>query len=57
MTMYFMFTYDEEYVVCDYTRVIGEVGGNLGFLLGSSIFVYFDSVLNFGYNRIGRVEV
>jgi hypothetical protein len=32
----------EEYLACDQTCIIGEVGGNLGFFLGGSILIFFD---------------
>ena len=42
----FQFQYDQEYTVCDYTCLIGEIGGNLGFFLGGSILFYVDFMLN-----------
>lgn len=38
----FKFQYDEEYVVCDWTCLIGEIGGNFGFFLGGSILAMYD---------------
>ena len=38
----FRVTYKEEYLNCDTTCIIGEVGGNLGFFLGGSILIFFD---------------
>ena len=32
----------EEFLACDTTCVIGELGGNLGFFLGGSILALFD---------------
>ncbi len=41
----FLFTYEEEYLICDWTCLIGEVGGNLGFFLGGSILALSDAVI------------
>ncbi len=41
----FLFTHETEYVVCDWTCLLGEVGGNLGFFLGGSILGYVDAVM------------
>ncbi len=41
----FLFTYETEYVVCDWTCLIGEVGGNMGFFLGGSILAFIDIVM------------
>ena len=38
----FRVTNQEEYVVCNWTCLIGELGGNLGFFLGGSILMYYD---------------
>ena len=38
----FRFEYKEEYVVCDWTCLVGEIGGNFGFFLGGSILLIFD---------------
>ena len=40
------FTYEEEYIVCDWTCLIGEVGGNLGFFLGGSILAFIDTIMD-----------
>ncbi len=42
----FLFTYETEYVVCDWTCLIGEIGGNLGFFLGGSILAVIDTLLD-----------
>ena len=42
----FLFTYEEEFLVCDWTCLLGEIGGNLGFFLGGSILAYIDLLLN-----------
>ena len=44
----YLFTYEEEYDVCDPTCLIGELGGNLGFFLGGSLLTYYDLL----YNRL-----
>lgn len=31
-----LFQYEHEYIICDYTCVVGEIGGNLGLFLGNS---------------------
>ena len=41
----FQFQYDREYLVCDYTCLLGEIGGTLGFFLGGSILFYIDSII------------
>ena len=38
----FKFQYNEEYIVCDWTCLLGEIGGNFGFFLGGSILALFD---------------
>lgn len=43
----FNFQYDEEYILCDWTCLVGETGGNLGFFLGGSIFLYARLFLSF----------
>ena len=42
----YQFQFKEEYLVCDYTCLIGEVGGNLGFFLGGSVLAYINTVIN-----------
>ena len=34
-----------EYLSCDKTCILGEVGGNLGFFLGGSILMFFDILI------------
>ena len=41
-----------EYLSCDKTCIIGEVGGNLGFFLGGSILIFFDILMA----QIDRIE-
>jgi len=36
---------EEEYLICDRSCLIGEIGGNLGFFLGGSLFTGFDYIL------------
>ena len=40
----FITVHKEEYLSCDMTCIVGEVGGNLGFFLGGSILLGFDIV-------------
>ena len=35
----------DEYVVCDASCLIGEIGGNLGFFLGGSILALLDLIV------------
>ncbi len=42
----YLFTYEKEYVVCNWTCLIGEIGGNLGFFLGGSVLAFIDTVLD-----------
>ena len=42
----FKFKYEEEYIVCDWTCLIGEIGGNFGFFLGGSILALYDSLFH-----------
>lgn len=51
----FKFEYEEEYLVCDYTCVIGEIGGNLGFFLGGSILAYMDMIMLSLKSRLKKV--
>ena len=41
----FTVLYTEEYPACNFTCIIGEVGGNLGFFLGGSILLGVDIIL------------
>ncbi len=41
----YLFTYEEEYLVCNWTCLIGEIGGNLGFFLGGSLLGMSDAIL------------
>ncbi len=42
----FKITYEKEYQICDWTCLIGEIGGNLGFFLGGSILACTDIILS-----------
>ena len=42
----FVFHHKEEYLSCDTTCIIGELGGNLGFFLGGSILLVLDIIMN-----------
>ena len=35
-----------EYLVCDYSCLIGEIGGNLGFFLGGSVLAVIDLLVS-----------
>ena len=35
----------KEYLACDFTCIIGQLGGNLGFFLGGSLLVGVDFIL------------
>ena len=35
-----------EYLVCDYSCLIGEIGGNLGFFLGGSVLALIDLIVD-----------
>ena len=41
----FVVEHKDEYLACDITCIIGEVGGNLGFFLGGSILMFFDIII------------
>ncbi len=41
----YLFTYEKEYLVCNWTCLLGEIGGNLGFFLGGSILGFVDIML------------
>lgn len=41
----FKFKYEKEYLVCDWTCLVGEIGGNFGFFLGGSVLAVFDLIL------------
>ena len=43
----------EEYPACEWTCIIGELGGNLGFFLGGSIILAYDLILDYGL-KLGR---
>ena len=42
----YRFLYQTEFAICDWTCLIGEVGGNLGFFLGGSILAYFNVLVD-----------
>ena len=42
----FLFTRSQEYVVCDYTCLLGELGGGLGFFLGWSLLSAYEYILD-----------
>ena len=42
----FNYKEEKEYLVCDFTCLVGEVGGNLGFFLGGSILLYINMILD-----------
>ncbi len=50
----FLITYEKEYVVCDWSCLIGEIGGNLGFFLGGSILAFTDTLLSFIKQRLAK---
>ena len=43
----FVISHKEEYIGCDSTCILGEIGGYLGFFLGGSVLVGIDIVLRF----------
>ena len=49
----FSIKHEEEFLKCDSTCIIGEVGGNLGFFVGGSILLGID-ILFTGINEIAR---
>ena len=42
----FMIVYGEQYKMCDFACVLGQLGGNLGFFLGGSVLAAIDLVIN-----------
>ena len=40
-----------EYLVCDYSCLIGEIGGNLGFFLGGSVLTLIDLLVHQAMKR------
>jgi hypothetical protein len=51
----FQFTYSEEYFLCDWTCLIGEIGGNFGFFLGGSILALYD-FFHFRMRSAGQIQ-
>ena len=43
----FVFEHRDEFRSCDFSCVIGEVGGNLGFFLGGSLLLFIEFTLSF----------
>ena len=43
----FVISHKEEYIGCDSTCILGEIGGYLGFFLGGSILLGIDIILRF----------
>ncbi len=50
----FLFTYESEYVVCNWTCLLGEVGGNFGIFLGASILGLFNLALAQGMSKLAK---
>ena len=48
----FTITFREEYLACDITCVIAELGGNLGFFLGGSILLALDIIIEYAFKMI-----
>ena len=44
----FSITHNEEYLACDTTCIIGEIGGNLGFFLGGSLLLILTMLTDYG---------
>ena len=42
----FTMAYQEEYLECDSTCIIGNIGGNIGFFLGASILLGLDTIFD-----------
>ncbi len=51
----FLFTYETEYLVCDWTCLLGEVGGNLGFFMGGSLLALGDAIIKLSKKKIGKI--
>ena len=43
----FIITHKEEYLACDLTCILGQLGGNLGLFLGGSILLGLDIIMDF----------
>ena len=43
----FIITHKEEYLACDSTCILGELGGNLGLFLGGSILLGLDMLIEY----------
>ena len=41
----FLFSYESEFLICDWTCLLGEIGGNLGFFLGGSVLGFVDIII------------
>ncbi len=41
----FVFSYESEFLICDWTCLLGEIGGNLGFFLGGSVLGFVDLII------------
>ena len=48
---------EEEYLACDMTCVIGELGGNLGFFLGGSIWFGFNIIVEYLSKILNRLHL
>ncbi len=42
----FVFSYESEFLICDWTCLLGEIGGNLGFFLGGSVLGFVDLIID-----------
>ena len=51
----FSITYKTEYFACDATCLIGQLGGNLGFFLGTSVFLVLQMVTDYTVKLIDSI--
>lgn len=52
----FVISHKEEYIGCDSTCILGEIGGYLGFFLGGSVLLGIDMILRFIENIHRRFD-
>ena len=52
----FAISYKEEYLACDMTCIIGEIGGNLGFYLGGSILLILTLITKYTTQAVETIH-
>ena len=52
----FKITHREEYIACDVTCILGQLGGNIGLFLGGSILLGIDMLIEYTCLAVTSIE-